>query len=244
MDEPVDALRRMQAAVVKAQRTASVQFPLGFVRSPSGDPVLARLMRGGRGGGEVRLRLYLTLRMQATAPPFRLPGRTSSSLAGLLNLSPIKGPRRVTDALHWLEENKLLTKSPVQGKPASLTLLKPDGSGDPLSDRWERRYLTLPIELWTLGWILRMSGRSLAVYTALTELTGGKDQEGAVMPGERKAEYGMSDDTWTRACRELRDMGVLVTDFEKYGDDEHDIRRRQRYWLRKLADVGGPTWSS
>lgn len=240
MDEPVDALVRIQAAVRKAQRTASVGFPLSFVRGNGEPPMLSRLMRGGR-GGEVRLRLYLTLRMQASAPPFHLPGRTSRSLAGLMNLPSDTGPRQVTDALNWLEANQLLEKTPTQGKPASLTLLKPDGSGDPLSNRWEKRYLTLPVELWTLGWILRLNGRSLAVYTALRELTGGTKLDGAVMPGDRKMQYGMSDDTWTRATKELRDLGILFTHSEKHGDDEHYVRRRLRYWLRDLSEVGKPT---
>jgi hypothetical protein len=61
------------------------------------------------------------------------------------------------------------------------------------------------------------------------------------MPGDRKVQYGMSDDTWTRATKELRDLGILITRFEKQGDDEHDVRRRLRYWLRDQSDVGRPT---
>lgn len=241
MDRQDDALRRMRAAVSQAKRSASVDFPIAFVRDDKGSPMLSRLLGRGR-GGEVRLRLYLTLKMQASAAPYGLPGRTSRSLAGLLGLSPETGPRRVTDALTWLEVNKLLRKTPTRGKAASLTLLSPDGSGNDLTDRKERRYLTLPIELWSMGWIFKMSGRSLAVYIALKELTGGKAPEDAFMPGDRKREYGMSDDTWTRAIKELRDLGILSTWFRNVGDDEHHVRHRQHYALRNLSEVEGPFW--
>ena len=241
MDRPDDAIRRMRSAVKQAQRSTSVDFPIAFVRDDKGSPMLSRLLGRGR-GGEVRLRLYLTLKMQASASPFGLPGRTSKSLAGLMNLSAATGPRRVTDALTWLEENKLLRKTPVRGKAAALTLLNPDGSGDPLTDRKERRYVTLPIELWSMGWIFKMNGRSLAVYIALKELTGGKSRDDAYMPGDRKREYGMSDDTWTRATKELRDLGILTTWFKNIGDDEHHVRHRQHYALRNLSEVDEPSW--
>lgn len=241
MEEPEDALRRMRSAVAKAKRKASVDFPVAFVWADTRTPMLSRLLGRGR-GGEVRLRLYLTMRMQATAAPYALPGRTSSSLAGLLNLPSDTGPRRVTDALNWLETNKLLHRTPIRGKAAGITLLSPDGSGDPLTDRKQRRYVTLPVELWSDGWIFKLSGRSLAVYTALRDLLGGKGREGAFMPGDRKVNYGMSDDTWTRAIKELRDLGILFTWFENVGDDEHYKRRRQRYFLRELSQVEGPFW--
>lgn len=241
MEEPQEALRRMRAAVLRAKRQTSVDFPVAFVWSDTRAPMLSRLLGRGR-GGEVRLRLYLTMRMQATAAPYALPGRTSRSLAGLMNLPSTTGPRRVTDALNWLEENELLRKTPVKGKAADLTLLSPDGSGDPLTGHKQRRYVTLPVELWANGWIFKLSARALAVYIALQDLLGGKGREGDFMPGDRKVNYGMSDDTWTRATKELRDLGILITWFEKVGDDEHDVRRRQRYFLRELSQVNGPFW--
>lgn len=241
MDEPVDALAKLKTAVDRAKRSATVQFPVVFVRREEAEPLLSQLMRGGR-GGEVRLRLYLTLRMQATRHPYKLPARTARGLASMLNLPEDTGPRQINAALNWLEKNQLLRRDRETGKPSQITLLKPDGSGEEWPAISERRWVTIPIELWTKGWILRLNGRCLAVYVALRELTGGKGAEGEVMVGHRKVQYGMSDDTWTRATKELEDLGLLTAKPEVYGDDDWNRRRRKRYRLMNLADLDSPPW--
>ncbi|MGJ9403553.1 hypothetical protein [Arthrobacter sp. KK5.5] len=242
MQEPIDALASLRRAVKKAKRKSSVQFPVSFVRSDGDLPPLARLMKGGR-GGEVRLRLYLTLAMQATKHPYTLPARTSLSLARMLSLPIDTGPRQVAAALRWLERNRLLVRDQEPGKAPSFRLLSPDGTGEEWAKGYERRYMTLPIELWSDGWILRLNGRSLAVYVALRELTGGKPI-GEVMDGHRKRQYGMSDDTWTRATRELMELGLLIASEEIYGDDTWIRRRRKRYRLVDLEQAGSPSWTT
>ncbi|MCC9173805.1 hypothetical protein [Arthrobacter sp. zg-Y179] len=242
MDEPVDALAKLNGAVDRAKRISTVQFPVVFVRRDGEDaPFLSKLMRGGR-GGEVRLRLYLTLRMQATRHPYRLRARPARSLAAMLNLPDDTGPRQINAALKWLEKERLIRRDRQEGKPSEFTLLKPDGSGEEWTSRSEPRWVTIPIELWKNGWILRLNGRCLAVYVALRELTGGSGPEGGVMDGHRKAQYGMSLDTWTRATKELEDMGILTVKSEVYGDEDWDRRRRNRYRLMNLADLGSPSW--
>lgn len=241
MDEPVDALVRLKNAVDRAKRSSSVQFPIVFVRREEEEPMLSQLMRGGR-GGEVRLRLYLTLRMQATRHPYVLRQKTARGLAAMLNLPTDTGPRQINAALKWLESKRLIRREFEPGKIPHITLLKPDGTGEEWGARFERRYVTLPIELWANGWILKLNGRSLAVYLALRELTGGTGENGEVMAGHRKAQYGMSNDTWTRATRELEDLGLLTMSSEVYGDDDLKMRVRKRYRLKALADIGSPSW--
>ena len=241
MDEPVDALAKLNGAVDRSKRKSTVQFPVVFVRREGEAPLLSQLMRGGR-GGEVRLRLYLTLRMQATRHPYTLRLKTARSLASLLNLPGSTGPRQINAALKWIEAKQLLRRDREVGKPSEVTLLMPDGSGEEWPAPAERRWVTIPIEMWQKGWILRLNGRSLAVYVALRELTGGNGTDGGVMDGHRKTQYGLSDDTWTRATEELQNLGLLPVTSEIYGDDYWEKRRRNRYRLTNLADLGSPPW--
>ena len=160
----------------------------------------------------------------------------------MLNLPQDTGPRQINDALKWLEKEGLVRRDHQPGKPAELTLLKPDGSREEWGAQNESRWVTIPIEMWRAGWILRLNGRCLAVYVALRELTGGRAEEGGVMDGYRKAQYGMSNDTWTRASRELESLGLLTVVPEVYGDDDWNKRRRNRYRLKSLSDLGDPSW--
>lgn len=129
-----DAVAAMKATVARSKRTASVQFPVEFVRSIGDEPpMLAQLMAGGQ-GGSVRLKLYLTLAMQATRPPRTVAPRTSAGYARLLDLPEASGSRRVNEALKWLSSRQLIDRTPRPGKPAQITLLQPDGSGEDMDD--------------------------------------------------------------------------------------------------------------
>jgi hypothetical protein len=66
-----------------------VPFDIGFVRRPDDDaslaaPPLATMLRGGR-GGEVRLKLFLSMQLIAVAHPYDVT-RTASYWAHLLSL--------------------------------------------------------------------------------------------------------------------------------------------------------------
>lgn len=66
------ALTLLREAVDRSSRQEQVPFPKeGFLRSAEGTPMLARMVQGGR-GGEVRLKLYLTMTMMATREPYDL----------------------------------------------------------------------------------------------------------------------------------------------------------------------------
>lgn len=162
----------------------------------------------------------------------------------MLNLPDETGPRQINSALNWLEANKLLRRDREKGKPSEFTLLFPDGTGAEWPSRVERRWVTIPIQLWSNGWILRLNGRCLAVYVALRELTGGKERAGEVMAGHRKVQYGMSDDTWTRATKELETLGLLTIEPEVYGDDDLNRRLRHRYRLTDITALGAPPWQN
>src|SRR4051812_28635114 len=110
---PIDALEQMQRAVAKSKRKTTVQLPATFARGAmSEDSTLARLLRGGQ-GGEVRLKLLLSLVMLATRFPYKLPPYTAATFAQMLNLNEpeTSGARRVNEALRWLERENLIVRT-------------------------------------------------------------------------------------------------------------------------------------
>lgn len=95
--------------------------------------------------------------------------------------------------------------------------------------------MRVPLDIWTQGWLLTLSGRALALLLVLTEASGGNKANSAILSGSRKAQYGLSDDTWTRATGELEAVGLLVAEevFARASsrDEWGPKRRRQRYTL-------------
>lgn len=240
---PQEAIERLEKAVDKSKRNSSVRLPQIFARDRlTKDPLppLAEMMQGG---GEVRLKVLLTILMMATKAPH---GRKVSSkeLATMLDLRDPDGAggRRVSKAIKDLERMKLVRVDREPGHVPLVTVLHPGGTGSEWNAmKLERPWITLPIDLWRRGWFIALSGRALAVLIILRELTHGRTSNGAWVDGIRKRQYGLSDDTWTRGCRELREAGLLeVTEhvFSSHGEP----RRRNVYSLRldrlKTLDPG------
>ena len=65
---PQQAIELLEKAVERSKRRSSVRLPLAFARdqlAASPTPPLARLLQGG---GEVRIKVFLTIMMMATKP--------------------------------------------------------------------------------------------------------------------------------------------------------------------------------
>src|SRR5262249_3023175 len=143
---------------------------------PAAVPPLARLIQGGR-GGEVRLKVYLLLTMIATQRPFdiRKPP-TSYTLARTLALPQDSGPRRINSNLKWLERNHFIKRTKRPDGPPAIQLLDPqDSRSVRLPDpRQTRPWVNIPIQFWSLGWLLDLSPTGIAVLFALTERLGGR----------------------------------------------------------------------
>jgi hypothetical protein len=92
-----------------------------------------------------------------------------------------------------------------------------------------------PLDIWEQGWLLTLPGRALALFLVLKEASGGSQTKSAALTGSRKAQYGLSDDTWTRAANDLEEAGLLETEevFARASsrDEWGPKRRRQRYTL-------------
>ncbi len=127
------------------------------------------------GGGEVRLKLYLTALWWATAEPHDIENVPASAWALALGLDRYStaGSKRVLDGITWLTDHDLLKAKRSRGAAASLRLLREDGSGADYHRPWwghprgkkdnplipeEDFYFQIPREFWELGWVSVLSG--------------------------------------------------------------------------------------
>lgn len=131
--------------------------------------------------------------------------------------------------MRWLRTNRLIAVEPRVGQPGEITLLDGEDPPGELSGRDRRgHYVSVPIELWTSGHLLDMKARELAVFIALQDVTSNPAREGS-LTGYRKAQYGVSDDTWTRALVDLRRRNLVGVRTEIDEGDDRVPRRRQIY---------------
>lgn len=229
-DLQLEAVPLLRQEVDLAKRTTGLRLAPSFVKSVDLDerPALARLLGAGR-GGEIRLKLFLTFALRAARGRPVLGGRRPPVLARMLALPPDTGPRRVADAMRWLRNNRFIHIEHRIGQPGDVTLL--DG-GDPPHDLTSRdrnnHYVSIPIELWTSGHILDLKARDVAVLIAILDVTSNQKHEGS-LTGYRKEQYGISNDTWTRALKELRKRQMVTYRTVVDEGDDRIPRVRQVY---------------
>jgi hypothetical protein len=233
-EESRAGLRRL---VDRAKRDVGVPFPPGFVRLDPGQqpPSPLALMyrglrkpdgRGGGRGGEVRLKLYLSLTLLATSAPYdirkKIPASLWATYLGLKDPSA-GGARRVADALSWLEANKFIELERRPGLPAKILMLSPRGDGAPYAARGSR-WVRVPVGFWSEEWITTLSGGAVALMLVLMELTGGREKPQPVSADRRK-QYNLSPDTWTRATTELVHHRIITARRVPQREDEVDWER-------------------
>ena len=229
-----EALEKLRGAVEAAQRRTQVAFDYGFVKSnvDSEAPPLARLVQGGR-GGEVRLKLYLTITMMATRDPFDLRrSRTPQAWARLLALpQPTEqGARRISASLSWLETADLVKLTPRKGSTPAIQLLHPVHEKRPYT-RPISHYVGVPIDFWLNGWIVDLSATGIALLMVLIDNGRGEKDKARYVTTLRRSEYGLSHGTWTRATKELNCYGLVKVDRDLFGDDFDSARLRNTYQL-------------
>ncbi len=107
-------------------------------------------------------------------------------------------------------------------------------------------YITLPLELWSRGWINVLSARALFAYVCLRLLFVSKPEGTSlhVSVWERQR-FAMSDDTWQQASQDLEGLGLVSSSIEKVAADSwsHDRRRRKVVRLNEhyLIENNSPT---
>lgn len=232
IDDPRSvALARLDTNVKRSERRENVPFDRDFIKNKKRRPPLSDLIIGGRGGA-VRLKLYLYITLVASGIPYDIKRPpTSKAWAERLALPPEAGARRVSDALTWLEDHKLIKRTDRVGAPAKITLRSARGDGTKYIPRRSRRYISVPLGFWRNGWLIDLSPTAIALLFVLLELQAGREGPQTVSP-ERREEYGLSADTWTRATKELVKHGLLTVDRTSQDENEYVFdRMRNTYWI-------------
>lgn len=178
-------------------------------------PPTMHMLRGGR-GGEVRLKLYLSVLWLAVKKP-HLVQEPAFSWAVLLGLPDPegKGKRRIQDAVDWLAENEYLARKPVPGKPPMIELLHDSGTGEKYSSPIAPKptasptYRKLEPTFWTNGWMAVLSGAALVIWLAYLDERGASDEAGWLSPSQTRERYSISDDTRKKGLAELKSFGLI-----------------------------------
>jgi len=206
---------------------------------------LAWLLRGGR-SGQVRLKLLLSMHLIAVRGAHDVT-RSPASWARMLDLpDPDKnGARRVRDATSWLEENKLIRVERVGGTEPRVYLLSALGDGAAyVRPSSASRYLRVPVEFWSCGWIVTLSGTALAMWLVITDLPGGTESSAGVWtpPIVARRRYRLSEDTFTKGIAELESHGLVKVTKQPQGEDQwlyNRLRNSYRLNNERLGDAPG-----
>ncbi len=145
-----------------------------------------------------------------------------------------KGARRVSDALTWLADQKYVKLERKHGQPPTITLLSPKLTGTK-HIRPKGVYVTVPVGLWREGWMPVLSARALTLLIILLDLQGGRRFTRSSPPWlgtGQMLRYGISQDTWTRAQKELVSLGLLEVGKKSTTGLDWD-RARNTYWIDK-----------
>jgi hypothetical protein len=239
-------LRAAENLAKYAKREAPVRY--GFISRERADdmaPPMIRLLRGDKGGagGDVRLRLQLSILWAVRDDPtLSFPARSWASLLGLPE-PETKGARRVKTALRWMDAAKLIRLESAPGRDAVVHVLEDTGSGD----RYQmpgavyaklksnaslanpHRYIRLPKQLWTNGWLSVLSGPAIVMFLVLWLESGRAVHEQApwvwVSPSMAEKRYALSEETRLKGARELTRLGLVQTSTRAVPAEAFEYRR-------------------
>lgn len=144
---------------------------------------------------------------------------------GVREVSSRNGKQRVSRAIRWLAANDFVSLDEVghrRGREATVTLLsdlgdgapftRPDGGkgGDGTSIRSDDWYFTIPVGMWTKGWISALSGPALTVLIVYLDNWNPKRGETYIAGKRRVERYGISETTMRRGSAELHAYGLAT----------------------------------
>jgi len=153
----------------------------------------------------------------------------------------------VAAAVTWLERHRFLDVEESAGAPNRLTLLEETGSqrnyhvpGAEISrlraageDWGAHRYVKVPLETWTNGWLVALSGSALAMFLVLLVRGAGRDGEVWFSPSVADDRYRLSPDTRQRGLRDLQVLGLVEVKRRPLTRHALDVvRLRNTYTLR------------
>ncbi|SDY98591.1 hypothetical protein SAMN05661080_05203 [Modestobacter sp. DSM 44400] len=239
----VTAKRLLADVVRNSGRRSTVQIPASFARiseaAQTSTPLSRLFVRG-----EAALKLYLTLVLLTRKPPHELFRDINDAFWANLfgfeersgtNPAPGAGTRRVKRALAMLERDEspdgpLIKRRVEHGRGPVFTVVPPPG---PL----QAPYITLPLELWSRGWINVMTARALYVYVCLRLMFVSKaDSDPVHVSVWERQRFAMSDDTWQRGVAELERLRLIRSDVAVVAADDWSSDRRPRKVLYLNSD--------
>ncbi|MCQ3809622.1 MAG: hypothetical protein KTV68_03615 [Acidimicrobiia bacterium] len=183
-------------------------------------PMMLMLGSGGGRGGDVRLKLYLSL-LWASPGGKHDTEFVATDWAQLLGLPrySTNGKRRVYEALSWLATHRFIEKQERPGRPSTVIVLHESGLGAPYAKPSSRTakgkaptYRRLQSSWWTNAWLAAMSGRALAFWLVLMDESNNGAKADAVWlsEGQTSKKYAISPYLRQRAMRELKHYGLIT----------------------------------
>lgn len=249
----IDAIEAARTVARRLKDRAAAPVRRTFIERPAPDQTspLARLLRGGR-GGDVRLKLELSFLWFAAGPPHELsyPARAWASLLDL-DKPETNGARRINEAIGWLETNNFIHVQGRVGQPNIVRLLSESGDGSPYElpgTAYNRlrnnqkaaephRYVQIPNEFWTNGYLAVLSGSAIAMFLILLNELRNQDPQKSVLwfsPQRADIRYGLSDDTRSKGLRELVQAGVADVRRQSIAPDSFDFKRLRNVYRLDL----------
>lgn len=198
-------------------------------------PPLAKLLSSGAGGGggrggQLRVKLYVSLLWVCAKAPYDAV-RPAVAWAALLGLDDPagRGVRRIQDTLKELEDRQMVALAEKPGHHTKVVLLNERGDGSayrPPSDVHsqlasngaddaalrEHRYFRIPSSVWTGGHIADLSGPGIAMLLALLSEQRGR-AAGPVWfsPSRATARFRFAPSTRSKGLGELQRLDLVET---------------------------------
>jgi hypothetical protein len=218
-------------------------------------PPLARLLRGGQ-GGEVRLKLYLSMLWFAVRPPHETayPARGWASLLDLPE-PETNGARRVSAAIEWLDENHFVHVERHPGTPSVVYLLDERGNGNAytlpyaaLKARMEAGqpldradyWVSLPAKFWTKGWLALLSAPATAMLLVMMDESAASPDKTTRLwhsPSQAARRFGFSQDVRAAGLRELAADGLVTLHRTPIASGVFDFRRMRNAYDLHLQQL-------
>lgn len=244
--------RRISGAPVRKGFVSTV-----FYTGGAATPPLAALLRGGGRGGQLRVKLYISLLWLCAAEPYEasLPARAWAALLGLAD-HETRGVRRIHEAIRDLHERKLITVRDRGGMPSVLGLLDENATGEPYIPpstaystltrqgaepaRLRRhQYFRIPSSFWTEGYVSQLGGPGVAM---LLVLLCEQPRSGAGIwftPETARQRFALAHSTRTTGLQQLRELGLITSKVAVTSEDGTYLtfqRRRNVHQLNLRAD--------
>lgn len=230
-----------------------------FASDPDVDkPALASLLsgaggRGGGRGGQVRIKLLLSLLWVCSAAPYTTQ-RPASAFAALLGLDDYQdsGSRRIQQALRDLADRGFVRVQQQGAHSPTIELLSETGNGSRYTSPVEayntlsrkegtsaaelraHRYFRVPTAYWADGWVSQLSGAATAMYLAMLAEKSPKATEVWFSPSRAEARFGLAASTRKAGIKELQEAGAIATTSRSVSETGRIIdptRRRNVYRL-------------